>query len=204
MAFLVRPHRVRSCSTRTPGLPSLGAFIPGLSEYRSSPVALGTMALYAFLITAVTARWTKLLPPGVWLTIHRLALVVFVLAWLHVELAGSDSGVLAWLYVGTGAGGPVRRCLSLLGVAPAPSHVHHIARGGHRTMSIASLRLRRTLTLIIAVSALLLGFAAIRAASAWTAEAAPLVVSPTAATQIEARLAAEQSRSAELEHRSRR
>lgn len=66
-------------------------------------------------------------------------------------------------------------------------------------MSIASLRLRRTLTLILAVSALLLGFAAVRAASAWTAEAAPLVVSPTAASQIEARLSAEQSRSAELE-----
>jgi len=80
----------------------LGAFIPGLSEYRSSPVALGTMALYALLITAVTARWTKLLPPGFWLTIHRLSLVVFVLAWLHVELAGTDSGNLAWLYVGTG------------------------------------------------------------------------------------------------------
>jgi methionine sulfoxide reductase heme-binding subunit len=79
----------------------LGAFIPGLSEYRSSPVALGTMALYAFLITAVTARWTKLLPPGVWLSIHRLALVVFVLSWLHAELAGSDSSTLAWLYIGT-------------------------------------------------------------------------------------------------------
>lgn len=80
----------------------LGAFIPGLSEYRSSPVALGTIALYAFLITAVTARWTKLLPAGVWLTIHRLSLVVFVFAWLHVELVGSDSDELAWLYVGTG------------------------------------------------------------------------------------------------------
>jgi predicted ferric reductase len=79
-----------------------GALIPGLSTYRSSAVALGTMALYAFLITAVTARWTKLLPPGVWLTIHRLALAVFVLAWLHVELAGSDSGALGWLYAATG------------------------------------------------------------------------------------------------------
>jgi sulfoxide reductase heme-binding subunit YedZ len=80
---------------------ALGALVPGLSEYRSSPVALGTLALYAFLITAVTARWTKLLPSGIWLKIHRLALVVFVFAWLHAELAGSDSGQLAWLYIGT-------------------------------------------------------------------------------------------------------
>ena len=41
-----------------------GAIVPGLSSYRSSAVALGTMALYAFLLTAVTARWTRLLPSG--------------------------------------------------------------------------------------------------------------------------------------------
>jgi len=79
-----------------------GALIPGLSEYRSSPVALGTMALYAFLLTAITARYTKLLPAGVWLTIHRLSLFVFVLVWLHAVLAGSDSAELGLLYVGTG------------------------------------------------------------------------------------------------------
>ena len=79
-----------------------GALIPGLSEYRSSPIALGTMALYAFLLTAITARYTKLLPAGVWLTIHRLSLFVFVLVWLHAVLAGSDSAELGLLYVGTG------------------------------------------------------------------------------------------------------
>ena len=79
-----------------------GALIPGLSEYRSSPVALGTMALYAFLVTAITARYTRLLPPGVWLAIHRLSLLVFVLAWVHSVLAGSDSAELRLMYVGTG------------------------------------------------------------------------------------------------------
>ena len=63
----------------------------------------------------------------------------------------------------------------------------------------ASLRIRRTLTLIVAIGALLLGFAAIRAASAWTAQAAPLVASPVAASAIEAKLGAEQARSADLE-----
>ena len=66
-------------------------------------------------------------------------------------------------------------------------------------MSVTSNRLRRSLTLVLAVAALLLGFAAIRAASAWTAEAAPLVVSPTAAKDIEAKLATEQARTLELE-----
>src|SRR4249919_2875208 len=84
------------------GVGVAGAFIPGLSTYRSSAVALGTMALYAFLITALTARYTKLLPPGAWLSIHRVSLVVFALAWLHGILAGTDSDVLRVMYVGAG------------------------------------------------------------------------------------------------------
>ena len=80
----------------------IGALIPGLSEYRSSAVAIGTMALYAFLVTAVTARYTKLLPAGVWLKLHRLSLIVWALAWLHSVLAGTDSGAFLALYVVTG------------------------------------------------------------------------------------------------------
>ena len=84
------------------GVGVAGAFIPGLSGYRSSPVALGTLALYAFLLTAITARYTKLLPPGTWLTIHRISLVVFGLSWLHGILAGTDSDALRAMYVATG------------------------------------------------------------------------------------------------------
>lgn len=79
-----------------------GAFIPGLSSYRMWPVALGTIALYAFLITALTARYTKLLPQGVWLRIHRLSLVVLILAWLHGILSGADSEALQALYIVSG------------------------------------------------------------------------------------------------------
>ena len=79
-----------------------GALLPRLSSYRSSPVALGTMALYAFLITAVSARYTRLLPPGMWLSIHRLALAVWALSWLHGILAGTDSDPLQPMYVGSG------------------------------------------------------------------------------------------------------
>jgi sulfoxide reductase heme-binding subunit YedZ len=81
------------------GVGLTGAFIPGLSSYRSAPVALGTMALYAFLVTAITARYTRLLPAGMWLSLHRLAIVVWVLSWLHGILAGSDSEPLRPLYV---------------------------------------------------------------------------------------------------------
>ena len=58
--------------------------------------------LYALLITGLTARYTKLLPPGMWLKIHRVSIVVWAASWAHGILAGTDSGALAPLYVTTG------------------------------------------------------------------------------------------------------
>jgi predicted ferric reductase len=77
-----------------------GALVPGLSEYRSVPVALGVIAMYALLITALTARYTKFLPSGVWLRLHRLSIVVLILGWGHGVLAGTDTDVLRPVYWG--------------------------------------------------------------------------------------------------------
>lgn len=101
MAFLA-VHIVSLVVDPYAGVGLGGALIPGLSAYRSSPVALGTLALYAFLLTAITARYTRLLPSGLWLSIHRLALIVWILSWLHGILAGSDSDALRPMYVGAG------------------------------------------------------------------------------------------------------
>lgn len=98
MAFLTA-HVVSLLADPKSGVDLAGAFIPGLSQYRSSPVALGTLALYAFLVTAITARFTKLLPAGAWLALHRLSLVILVLAWMHGILAGTDSTALRAMYV---------------------------------------------------------------------------------------------------------
>ena len=65
-------------------------------------------------------------------------------------------------------------------------------------MNVTSMPIRRTLTVIVTVMAMLFGLAAIRAASAWTADAAPIVASPASARSIEAALAEEQTRSADL------
>ena len=81
----------------------VGSFVPGASSYRPLPVALGSMALYALLITGLTARYMKLLPTGWWLKVHRLSLVVFVLGWAHGMLAGTDSDAFRVLYVVSGA-----------------------------------------------------------------------------------------------------
>jgi predicted ferric reductase len=101
IAFLVA-HIVSLLADPKSGVSVVGAFIPGLSEYRSAPVALGTLGLYAFIATAMTARYTKLLPAGAWLSLHRLALLIFVLTWLHGMLAGTDSGPLVAVYLASG------------------------------------------------------------------------------------------------------
>jgi len=67
-----------------------GALLPGLSSYRTVPVALGVISLYALLITGLAARYTKFLPRGLWLRIHRFSLVVLALAWGHGVLAGTN------------------------------------------------------------------------------------------------------------------
>jgi chromosome segregation ATPase len=65
-------------------------------------------------------------------------------------------------------------------------------------MNVRSLRIRRTMTLAGALAALILGFAAIQAAAAWTASAATLAASPASAKSIEMKLLEEQARSAAL------
>lgn len=84
------------------GVGVAGSFIPGLSSFRSVPVALGTLALYGLLIAGLTARYTKWLPAGVWLKLHRLSIVVWGLTWVHGITSGADTDGIAVLYVATG------------------------------------------------------------------------------------------------------
>ncbi len=84
------------------GVGIAGSLVPGLSAYRTAPVALGTLGLYAALVSGVTGRWTRLLPQGLWLKLHRFAIVAWVLSWMHGLLAGTDSPSLLPLYVATG------------------------------------------------------------------------------------------------------
>jgi hypothetical protein len=79
-----------------------GAFIPGLSSYRSVPVALGTMSLYALLVAGLTARYTKFLPSGWWLILHCFSLVAWGLGWVHGILAGTDTEAFRAVYVASG------------------------------------------------------------------------------------------------------
>jgi len=101
VAFVVA-HVVSIVLDPFAGVGVAGSFVPGLSGYRTAPVALGTLSLYAALISGVTGRWTKLLPEGLWLRLHRFALVAWILSWMHGLLSGTDSAALVPLYVATG------------------------------------------------------------------------------------------------------
>ncbi len=85
------------------GVGVLGWLVPGMSTYRSVPVALGTLGLFALLLTGLTARFTNLLGPGRWLTIHRVAIVAFALGWAHGVFSGTDTRALLPLYAVSGA-----------------------------------------------------------------------------------------------------
>jgi len=101
VAFLVA-HVVSIVLDPFAGVGVAGSFVPGLSGYRTAPVALGTLSLYAALVSGITGRWTKLLPQGLWLRLHRFALVAWILSWMHGLLSGTDSAALVPLYVATG------------------------------------------------------------------------------------------------------
>jgi predicted ferric reductase len=101
VAFLV-VHVVSLVLDPYAGVGVEGALIPGLSSYRSVPVAIGVLALYALLITGLTARYTRLIPKAGWLKIHRVSIVTFLLAWVHGITTGTDYELLRPLYVLTG------------------------------------------------------------------------------------------------------
>lgn len=49
---------------------------PGLSSYRTAPVAIGVISLYALLITGLTARYTKRLPRPLSRRRHRAPVIL--------------------------------------------------------------------------------------------------------------------------------
>jgi predicted ferric reductase len=107
----------------------IGAFVPGFSQFRPIPVALGSIALYALIFTAATAKWTRLLPSGWWLKVHRFTAVVFLITWVHAILAGTDGGALTPMYLATGLlilGGVAHRWWS---VRARPQRAAQVADG---------------------------------------------------------------------------
>jgi predicted ferric reductase len=79
-----------------------GAFVPWKATYRPTAVALGTVALYGFVLVAGTAALAGSLGRRLWFPIHTVSAVVFGLTLMHGVLAGSDLHALRWLYAVSG------------------------------------------------------------------------------------------------------
>ena len=80
-----------------------GVLIPFTAGYRSFALGLGSIALYAFLLTAVSG-WLRggfagRIGDQAWRRIHLASYVGWALAITHGFLAGSDSGA-AWARLG--------------------------------------------------------------------------------------------------------
>jgi len=82
-----------------------GALLPMGATYRPAPVTLGVVGLYAGLLAGLTARFAgHRVAARVWWPLHKVAVVALVLVWGHGVLAGIDTRLLLWLYLGSGAG----------------------------------------------------------------------------------------------------
>lgn len=79
-----------------------GALLPMASEYRPVGVTLGVLALWAGLVTGLTARFAGRLAPRVWWPVHKVAAGILVLVWGHSVLAGSDLPALRGFYLASG------------------------------------------------------------------------------------------------------
>jgi DMSO/TMAO reductase YedYZ heme-binding membrane subunit len=65
-------------------------FVPFASEWKSTAVALGVVALYLLLAIEVTSLFMRRLPRRLWRGVHLTSYLLFVLATAHMLAAGAD------------------------------------------------------------------------------------------------------------------
>ena len=67
-------------------------FVPFSHPYKTTPVALGIVAMYLLLAVQGTSLMMKKLPKTLWRRIHMLSYLMFALITVHGITAGSDTG----------------------------------------------------------------------------------------------------------------
>jgi len=100
---LLAGHLTALALDRYAGVGWTGVLVPWGAQYRPTPTALGTLALYALVLVAGTAALAGSIGRRVWFPVHTVSVLVFCLALAHGILAGSDAYALRWVYVVTGA-----------------------------------------------------------------------------------------------------
>ncbi len=97
-SFLV-VHLLTLAIDKYAGVGFIGIIVPFSATYRPLAVAIGTAALYLGLAVGGSAALSGLLVGPSWLSIHRLAIVMFLAAWIHGVTAGTDTPELLPLYL---------------------------------------------------------------------------------------------------------
>lgn len=100
--MLVGGHVVSLGLDKYAGVGWVGIVVPGSATYRPAAVALGVFGLYLVLAIAITARFGGRFVGRNWLPIHRVALPLWAMVWLHGVLSGTDSPRLRMLYIVAG------------------------------------------------------------------------------------------------------
>jgi DMSO/TMAO reductase YedYZ heme-binding membrane subunit len=80
-----------------------GSLLPMASEYRPVGVTIGVVAMWAGLLTALTAALAGRWAGRLWWPIHKAAVVVLGLVWAHGFWTGIDTPSATWFYLATGA-----------------------------------------------------------------------------------------------------
>jgi hypothetical protein len=100
LAFLVL-HIVVMATDRYARVGWWGAMLPMSSEYRPVAVTLGVVGGYAGLLAGLTAAFAGRWARRVWWPVHKVAGLGLISVWLHGILAGADTLLLRWIYLGT-------------------------------------------------------------------------------------------------------
>src|SRR5450756_679624 len=81
-----------------------GVVVPMASTYRPVPVTLGVLAVWAGLLTGITARFAGRFVGRIWWPVHKVAATILLLVWAHSVPAGTDTPLLHLFYLATGLG----------------------------------------------------------------------------------------------------
>jgi DMSO/TMAO reductase YedYZ heme-binding membrane subunit len=79
-----------------------GSFLPMASDYRPVGVTLGVVAVWAGLVTGLTASLAGRWAGRLWWPIHKVAVVLLGLVWAHGFWTGIDTPSAMWYYLATG------------------------------------------------------------------------------------------------------
>lgn len=73
-------------------------FVPFVSDYKPTAVALGVIAMYLLLAIEITSLAMRRLPRRTWHAVHLTSYVVFVTGTLHGVTAGTDrhNAIFQW------------------------------------------------------------------------------------------------------------